>query len=187
MIFRQLGRNEARHRRLAAQGQHAPRRLTDGAHRAGQSKRHASRHGPFAERDQQLVDPAPEEHRLVIGDKIRAPRRLPAASGQRALGREVGVDGILDVHHVDPICAVAHDAELARPRPGQHPGHKVRITHTPDQMGPQGHGAQPLLVRSQHVPLRHRLGQGIGARTRLRQRQRFVRPRQRLAVVHHAR
>ena len=41
---------------------------------------------------------------------------VPAAagdSGQGRLGAEVGVDGVLDVHHVHPVAAGTDDAEAA--------------------------------------------------------------------------
>ena len=103
--------------------------------------------------------------------------------GQGALGEEVGVDGVVDVDHVDAVAAGADDAKAAGAGTGEHPGDEMRVTHAPDEMGAERDGAEFFGVGGEDFAFGNGLRQRIGTRASGGERERFVGPGEVAAVV----
>ena len=98
----------------------------------------------------------------------------------------MGLGGVGDVDHVDAVLAVADDAQSAGTGSCQDTGHQMRITDAPDEVRAQGGGCEAFAVGRDDGCFRLSLGEWIGTRAILGERQRFVGPGEVLAIVNHA-
>ena len=143
VILGEFGGDEARHRWLGGDREHAPKRFADGTDGRCGGERKTTRDRWFAEGGEELVDPVPEDNGFTVGDEVR-----PAAGGRRLragkglFGGEVGVDGVGNVDHVDAVGAIADDAETTGPGAGENARDEMRITDAPDQVWTEGDGAE---------------------------------------------
>jgi hypothetical protein len=94
--------------------------------------------------------------------------------GEGVFGEEVGVDGVFDVDHVDLVLSVADDAQAAGARAGEHSGHQMGITDAPNEMRPQSDGTKRCAMGGENLTFGDGFGEGIRARTRGGERERFV-------------
>ena len=85
---------------------------------------------------QQLVDPRPAVDRLALADEVR-PARHGRARPQRINRQEMGRRGVLDIHRVDHILAVADAAQSTSPGAIDHVRNKIAVARPPNQMRPQ--------------------------------------------------
>jgi hypothetical protein len=102
-------------------------------------------------------------------------------------GEEVGVDGVFDVDHVDLVLSVADDAKTTGARAIEHSGHQMGITNAPNKMWPQCDGTKRWAVSGENLAFGEGFGQGIRARARGGERERFVGTAKRAAIVNDTR
>ena len=160
VVFREFGGDEAGHGRFAAERKYPPNGFADGADRRRRGEGNAAGDGRFAEGGEELIDPIPEDDGLAIGDEVGA-----AGCGgvvQGGFGEEVGVDGVLDVDHVDLVGARADDAEATGAGAGEDARNQVRIADTPDQVWTKGDRAKVGPVGGEDFAF----GDGFGERIR---------------------
>jgi hypothetical protein len=99
----------------------------------------------------------------------------------------MGVHRVVDVHHVDAILPATHNAQPPGSRPRQDARNQMRISLTPDEVGPQRHRPQVRSIGSEDLTFGLRLRERVSTRATRGQRQRLVRIPQVATVVHHAR
>jgi hypothetical protein len=157
----QLLGQEARHRGLPAQRQHAPQRLAGHADRVRRAERQVPVHLGRAGRAQQGVEHLAHRPRFAVADEV-GPAGAGRARRQAVEGVEMRLRGVVDVGGVHQVVAAADDAQAARLRARDQPRQDLVVARPPDQPRAQGHRGQRRVVGGQHGLLGDRLGGGVG-------------------------
>lgn len=100
-----------------------------------------------------------------------------------SFGEEVGVDGVVDVDHVDLVGAGADDAEAARMGAGEDAGDKMRVAGAPDQVRTEGDGAKGVGVGGEDFAFGDGFGEWVGGGAGRGEREGFVGTGEVAAVV----
>ena len=185
MVLGEFDGDEAGHGRFALEAEERPDAFEQGAEPVGGARPDPAGDGLFAGAHEQAVDELPELHRFDLREEVGL--AVGPAGEERVEGAEVRVGRRVDVRDVDPVLAVADDAEPSGAGAGEDAREKMMVARPPDEVRSERADLEPVRSRLERDLFGDGLRLGIGAEPVVAVRQRFVGAAEGFAVEDDAR